>query len=328
LRDLIHDHTYNTDFKNLPPLSVSINVHLDDTGFNCVTDIFDRRSRSTVEDKVHGLGIIRSKLFLDVLLGVVKDFGFQLDISRSVDTVDVSERGGAGEFGVGDLIEFLVGVPDFFGLGVETGRVDVRVVNTIFLTSGDTEFELDEKVNLSHAFHVLLADGNVFFERFLGEIKHVRREEGYTVFLVVFLVGFDEGIEPGQPCLLAMVSVKDNWDTVQGGNLAYVLGGSDASSDRSRVVLVLQRLSGDELSTSLGESYHNGASVLRSGFHAGVDGVATDDIHTGDGITAFFGGGEEVGKGLSRNDTRFDRSRKLGEGLWGKYGRRKDVRDL
>mmetsp|Transcript_13341 Transcript_13341/g.25325 ORF Transcript_13341/g.25325 Transcript_13341/m.25325 type:complete len:345 (+) Transcript_13341:101-1135(+) len=279
-----------TDTVPESPLSISINVHLDDTGFDSVSDVFDRRTRTTVEDKVHGFGVVSAELFLDVLLGVVEDFGLQLNISRSINTVDVSERGGAGELSVGDLAEFLVGVPDFFGLSVKTRRVDVGVVNTIFLATGNTELELEEKINLRHAFHVLLADGNIFFEGFLGEIKHVRREKGFAVFLVVCLASFDEGVEPGQPSLLTMVGVKHNGDTVKGGNLANVLGCSDASSNGGRVVLVLERLSGNELSTSLGESHHNGASVLSGGFHTGVDGVATDDIDTGDGVTLFLSG--------------------------------------
>ena len=308
------------------PLGVGVNVHLDDTGFNGVTDVFNRRSRTTVEDKVHGLGVISSKLFLNVLLGVVEDFRLQVNISRSVDTVHVSERGSASEPGVGDLAELLVGVEDFFGLGVKTRRVDVGVVNTIFLTSGDTEFKLEEKIDLGHAFHVLLADANVFFEGFLGKVKHVRGEERFAGFREVLLAGFNESVEPGQPGLLAMVGVKHNGDTVKVGDLANVLGSGDASGDGGRVVLVRKGLSGNELSTSLGESHHDGTSVLHSGFHTGVDGVGTNNIDTRDGIALFLGGSKEVRKGLSRNDTRLDRSRKLFEGLWVKEGRRTDVR--
>jgi hypothetical protein len=268
-----------------------------------------------VEDKLHGLVVVGAKLFLDVLLGVVEDFRFQFNISRSVYTVYISKRGGAGELGVGDFTELLVGVPDFFGLSVKTGRVHVGVVDTIFFSTGHTEFKFKKKINLGHTFHVLLADGNVFFEGFLGEVKHVRREEGFAVFLVVLLVGLEQGVEPRQPSLLAMVSVKNNRDTVKSSDLADVLGGGDASSNGGRVVFVGKRLSGDELSTSLGESHHDGTTVLGSGFHTGVDGVRTNNIDTWDGISGLLGRVKEVRKGLASNNTRLNRGRELSESL-------------
>jgi hypothetical protein len=60
--------------------------------------------------------------------------------------------------------------------------INIRVINTVFLSSGDTaEFKSKQLINLGHALQVRLEDGNVLFKGFLGEIKHVAGDEGFTV---------------------------------------------------------------------------------------------------------------------------------------------------
>lgn len=297
------------------PLGVGINVHLDNTGFNGITNVFDRGTRTSVENKEHGLIIIGSDLFLDVFLGVVKDDRLEFDISRGVNSVDISERSGASEGGVGDTAQLFVGVHDFFGLSVETSRVDVGVINTIFFSSGDTEFEFKKTVDLGHAFHVLLADGNVFFQGFLGKIQHVGREEGFSVLFKVFFVGGEKTVNPRQPGLLAVISVEDNRDVVQFGDLTDVKGSGNASSNGGSIVSVVGGFSGNELTSSLGESDHDGSSVLGSGFHTGIDGVGSDDVDSWDGISLGLGIVQKINQSGSSDNTRLDGSRKLGEGL-------------
>ena len=296
------------------PLSVGVDVHLDNTGLDGVSDVLNGGTRTTVEDEEHGL-VLTSKLLLHVLLGVVKDDGAELDISWGVNTVNISEGGCASEGGAWDLGKLFVGVHDFLGLSVKTGRVDVTVVNTIFLSSGYTEFEFQKDVKLGELLHVFLADGNVLFEGFLGEVKHVRGEKRFAVFLVVFLVGGKETVHPWQPGLLAVVGVENNGDSVELGNLTNVLGSGNASSNGGFVVGVLERLSGNELTSSLGESDHDGTSVLGSGFHAGVDGVGSNNVDSWDGISLLLGVLEKVDEGLSGDDTRLDGSRQLLESL-------------
>ena len=296
------------------PLGVGIDVHLNNTGFDGVSDVFNRGTRTTVEDEEHRL-VFTSKLFLHVLLGVVKDDGTELDISWGVNTVDVSEGSGASEGGVFDLGKLFVGVHDFFWLSVKTGRVDISVINTIFFSSGYTEFEFQKDVKLGELFHVILADADVFFEGFLGEVKHVRGEKRFTVFLVVFLVGCEKTVNPWQPGLLTVVSVKNNRDAVELGNFTDVLGSGNASSDGGIVVVVRKGLSGDELTSTLGESDHDRTSVLGGGFHTGVDGVASYNVDSRDGVTLFLGVLEKVNKSLTGDNTRLDRSRQLGESL-------------
>mmetsp|Transcript_24492 Transcript_24492/g.52146 ORF Transcript_24492/g.52146 Transcript_24492/m.52146 type:complete len:202 (+) Transcript_24492:272-877(+) len=128
------------------PLGVSVDVHFDDSSFDGVLDIFDRRTRTSVENELHGLVVTIIELLSEELLGVVKDNRLKVNISRSVNSVDVSEGSGAGEGGVFNLGKLFVGIPDFFGLGVKTFVVDIGVVNTIFFSSGDTEFEFKKNV--------------------------------------------------------------------------------------------------------------------------------------------------------------------------------------
>ena len=199
-----------------------------------------------MEDKEHGL-----EFLLNVLLSIVEDFWLEFNVSGGVDSVDVTEGSGATrECGVRDLGKLFVGVPHSLRLCVETGGVDIGVVDTVFLTSGDPEFELEEAVDLGHALEVLLADGNVFFERFLGQVEHMGGEEGFTVLFVVFFVGNEESLEPLQPRLLAVICVKNDWYTVQGGNLADVLGSGNGSRDGGHIVIVINCLTSNKLSTS------------------------------------------------------------------------------
>ena len=64
------------------------------------------------------------------------------DVSWLVDTVDVSESGGNGEVG-GDGSEGRVDIENVRGLGVERSVVGVGVVDTVLLTTGNTDLHLE-----------------------------------------------------------------------------------------------------------------------------------------------------------------------------------------
>ena len=66
----------------------------------------------------------------------------ELDVTRLVDTVDVTEASGNGEEG-GNWGESLVDGKDIFWLGVERVVVDISVIDTIFLTTSDTDLLLN-----------------------------------------------------------------------------------------------------------------------------------------------------------------------------------------
>ena len=306
------------------PLGIGIDVHLDDSGFDGVLDVLDGGTRSTVEDELHFLVVSTIELLGEVLLGVVEDDRLEVNVSRSVNSVDISERSGASEGGVLDLGQLFVGVPDFLGLGVKTVVVDISVVNTIFLSSGNTEFELEKDVELGELLHVFLADTNVLFEGFLGKIKHVGREKRESLFLVEFGVGIDQAVHPRQPGLLAMVSVEDDRNSVKVSNFVDVLGGGNASGNGGLVVFIISGLSGHELTTSLGEGDDDGTTVLLGGLHAGVDGGSSNNVDSGDGESSLLGVVEKVDKGLSGDNTRLDGSRQLGESLKNNYRKTND----
>lgn len=297
------------------PLSIGINVHLDDTGCDGILDVFNRRPRSTVEDEEHGLVSLVLKLLGDVLLRVVKDYRLQVNVSRGVDTVNISERSSTSEGGIGDLGKLLVSIPNLFRLGVKTGRVDIGVVNTVLFSTSDTELEFEKDVNLGEFLHVFLADCDVLFEGLFGKIKHMGREEWCTGFLVVLLVGSKNSVHPGQPGFLTVVGVKDDRDSVKSSNFMNVLGGSNDSGEAGRVISVVCGLSGNELTSSLGESHHNGPLVLFSGLHTGIDGVGSDNIDSWDGETSFLRGIEKINKSLTSDNTRLDGSWQLFECL-------------
>jgi hypothetical protein len=143
----------------------------------------------------------------------------------------------------------------------------------------------------------------------------VGREERKAILFVVLLGGGKEAIDPGKPGLLAVISVKDDGDAVELGNLVDVLGTSNGSGNGGDIVGVVERLTSDELSTSLGESDHDGTTVLGSSFHACVDRVGSNNVDSGDGVSLITGSLEEVVEGLSGDNTRLDGSGKLCEGL-------------
>jgi hypothetical protein len=143
----------------------------------------------------------------------------------------------------------------------------------------------------------------------------VGREKGRSCLLEVLLRGGEEAIDPGKPGLLAVISVKNDGDTVKLGNLMNVLGSSDRSGNGGLVGIVLEGLTSNELPTSLREGNHNGASVFSSGFHTGVDRVGSNDVDSGDGISLCLSVVEKVNKSLSSDDSGLDGSGELSESL-------------
>lgn len=91
----------------------------------------------------HWLVTVRSlELLGSVSLVFAEEVWSEDDVSWLVDTVDVSETSGNRE-AWGDGRERLVDVPDVLRLSVKRGVVDVGVVNTILLTTGDTNLHLE-----------------------------------------------------------------------------------------------------------------------------------------------------------------------------------------
>jgi len=77
----------------------------------------------------------------------------------------------------------------------------------------------------------------------------------------VFLRGGEETIDPWKPGLLTVICVKDDGNTVECGNLVDVFGTRDGSGNGGLVSVVVDGLTADELSATLGEGDHDGTAV-------------------------------------------------------------------
>lgn len=91
-----------------------------------------------MEDEEDGLVGGRTGLLLDVLLVLGEELGVELDVAGLVDTVNVTEASGNGEVGA-DGGEGVLDGQDVLGLGVEGVVVNILVVDTVLLTTGDTD---------------------------------------------------------------------------------------------------------------------------------------------------------------------------------------------
>lgn len=120
-------------------LEVSVEVDLNDTVGDGLPKLVLARTGSAVEDEEDWLILLGSNGILDVLLVLGEEFWVQLDISWLVDTVHVTETRGNGEVW-GDGGKSLVDGKNILWLSVERVVVNACVVNTILLTTSDTDF--------------------------------------------------------------------------------------------------------------------------------------------------------------------------------------------
>jgi len=254
------------------PLSVGIDVHLDDTVLHSGGDLLVSGAGSTVHDEVDGLLLVGAKLLLSVSLVLAKSLGLESDVTGLVYAMDVAKCGGDGEH-VADLGEGLVHGIHLFGGGVELFGINVLVVDTILFAASDTDLHLQPDLHLDETLKVLYADCNVLLIGLFAEIKHVRGVEGLSVLLEVSLVGLNHAIEPGEELLRAVVGVKDDGNAVVGGHLADVEGHGDGTGGSG--VGVLGGLASEVSSTAVGDLNHDGAVHLLTSLHDGIAGGGT-----------------------------------------------------
>ena len=133
----------------------------------------------------------------------------ELDISRLVNTVDVSESSSYAEVGANGT-QGRVYVPNILRLSVELGVIDSSVIDSVLLTTGDTDLHLEPDTEGGHTFKVRDAGGNVVLLALLGKVEHVRGEERFLVLLEIGFVGLEHTIEPRQEFVCTMVRVQDD----------------------------------------------------------------------------------------------------------------------
>ena len=211
-------------------------------------------------------------------LVLAEEVGAEDDVSGLVDTVDVTKAGSDGEAG-GDGAEGLVDVVNVFGLGVERGVVDRRVVDTVLLTTSDTNLHLEPEVDLGHALKVLYAELNVLLLWLLREVEHVGGEEGLSVLLEVSLVGLEHAVEPWQELLGTVVRVEHDGDAVRRGDSADVGGGGAGTGNGGSLVSAVgETLAAEEGGAALGDLEDDGRVDIAGSLEDGVDDGGRGDV--------------------------------------------------
>lgn len=139
-----------TDTLSVGVLEVGVEVDLADTVADGVKVLLLAGARATVENEEDRLLVLDAGLLPDVVLVLAEKLGVKLDVAGLVDTVDVTEASSNGEVW-GDLGKGLVDGVDVLGLGVEGVVVNVLVVDTVLLTTGNTDFLSQSKHTSSRA---------------------------------------------------------------------------------------------------------------------------------------------------------------------------------
>lgn len=106
-----------TDTLKIGELSVSVNVHLNDTIVHSSIDLLLLRARATVEDQENRVFLVSLELVAHIVLVHLQELRAQHHIAGLVHTVDIAESSSNAEVG-GDLAERLVDVPNVLRLRV------------------------------------------------------------------------------------------------------------------------------------------------------------------------------------------------------------------
>jgi hypothetical protein len=91
LEDIISDTT------EVSELHIGVKVHLDNTVGDGLLELCLGRSGSTVEDQEDWLIFLSSDVVLDIFLVLAEKLWVELDVTRLVDTVNITESSGNGE---------------------------------------------------------------------------------------------------------------------------------------------------------------------------------------------------------------------------------------
>lgn len=118
-------------------LEISVQVDFDNTVRDTLLKLLLGASGTAVKDQEEGLLLLRSDLLLSVRLVLSEKLRVQLDVAGLVHTVDVSESSGDGEVRR-DRGEGSIDLIDILRLSVERVVIDTSVVNTVLLTTGNT----------------------------------------------------------------------------------------------------------------------------------------------------------------------------------------------
>ncbi|KAH3677427.1 hypothetical protein OGATHE_000901 [Ogataea polymorpha] len=185
------------------------------------------------------------------------------NVSWLVDTVHVTEGSSDREVRR-DWRQCLVHGKDGLWFCVEQLLVGVLVVDTVFLTTGDTDLHFKPLAHLGHSGEIFHTCGNVLVVGLLRQVKHVRREQWLTVELVVLFISIEHTIEPWQKLFGTVIGVQDNWDTVCWSNGSDVVSSCNGTGNRSLLAIVLDTLTGEVSGTTVGSLQNDWGVVVSS----------------------------------------------------------------
>lgn len=148
--------------------------------------------------------------------------------------------------------------------------MDVLIVDTILLTTGDTDLHLKPDANLGHALQVLNANLNVLFLGLLRQVEHVRAEKRFASLRKVLFISRKHTIEPRKQLLGTVVRVQNDGNAVAGSNRANVVRSGGGTSDRSLLLVVGKTLTSEVGSATLRQLQDDRRLRVTSGFKSGV----------------------------------------------------------
>jgi hypothetical protein len=119
-------------------------------------------------------------------------------------------------------------------------------------------------VNIHSNFHKLKLESKLKSKAYLGKIKHVGWEQGFAVQLVVLLIGREHAVKPGEQLLGAVVGMKNDGDSVSGGNFAHEFGTGNGAEDGGLLVSVGQSFASHKGRTALAVFYEHVQQIWKS----------------------------------------------------------------
>jgi hypothetical protein len=155
---------------------------------------------------IQWLGSFLLDLSRDVILVLSEKIRQKLHVPRFVNAMDITESSSNTEIG-SNRAQSLVNIMDVFGLSVQARIVYTSIVDTIFLSSRDTDLHLEPNTDGCHALEVFFAYSNVFLLGLFGEIQHVGGEKRFLMLLEVRLISLEHAIKPWEELFSTMVAV-------------------------------------------------------------------------------------------------------------------------
>ena len=117
----------------------------------------------------------------------------------------------------------------------------------VLLAAGDPELHLEGHVHLAHPFQITLADLDILFQGFFGQVDHMGTEQRCSVIPVMGLTGVQESVDPREQLFGAVVRMKDDRSPVGLGKLVHVFGPGNGPQDCSALPFIGKPFPGVEL---------------------------------------------------------------------------------